>query len=43
MNSMASRDMNAEVALAAIDQILQMYRQSRAEADTIAAEMKQGA
>lgn len=42
MDSLTSRDINAEVALAAIDQIIQMFRQRRSE-DSIAAEIKQGA
>ena len=42
LDSLASRDMNAEVALAAIDQIIQLYRQHRVE-NSISTQLKQGA
>nr|AQS80529.1 NdWFamide-1 precursor [Charonia tritonis] len=40
LDGLTSRDMNAEVALAAIDQIIQIYRQHRTQS---AMELKQGA
>ncbi|XP_076452051.1 uncharacterized protein LOC143287713 [Babylonia areolata] len=41
LDGLASRDMNAEVALAAIDQILQSYRQHRAQQSAM--DLKQAA
>ncbi|KAK7094037.1 hypothetical protein V1264_007712 [Littorina saxatilis] len=35
LDTIGARDMNAEVALAAIDQILQLYRQHKAEANQL--------